>query len=198
MEMMKWPAKNRSTMIADQKRKGLPKVPRTLQIPDTTRINTRFAAAKFQNQGQASLNAYILVIALPKMYHSPTVLGPSKIQSQEGKIAYTGLYTILISIIALREGKVSDASFRWQLGRDNMPDPLQGGAYKTLGVEKKDLVLQQMTKQGYLAKVTEAKAAGEETLVTWHIGLRGNLEATNESIAAVHQLIVQTTFHLGK
>jgi hypothetical protein len=162
MEMVELPVKDRNLLTADQKRK----------------------AAKSQSQKEAASNAYVLVSVLPEAYRTPGIIAPSKIHSEDGEAAYTALYSIIIAIIQLSGGELSDPRLRRHLQRLNAAQnmPSMNPADPHSPSEKTELVLQKMVKQQYLVKVTE-KGQNEEEGSTWYIGPRGKVEVDNESIA---------------
>ncbi|KAK0656508.1 MAGE family-domain-containing protein [Cercophora newfieldiana] len=168
MEMVELPTKDRNLMTADQKRK----------------------AAKTQSQKEASSNAYILVSILPNAYRKPGIIAPSKVQSADGEAAYAALYTIIIAIIQLSGGELSDPRLRRHLSRLNAAEnmPSLNPSDPNSPSEKTEIVLQRMVKQQYLVKVTE-KGQNEEEGTTWHIGPRGKVEVDNESIAELVRAI---------
>ncbi|KAM7208937.1 Non-structural maintenance of chromosome element 3 [Naviculisporaceae sp. PSN 640] len=165
MEMVELPTRDRNLMTTEQKRK----------------------AAKSQSQKEPTSNAYVLVSILPEQYRTPAIIAPSKVQSADGEASYVALYSIIISIITLSGGELSDPRLRRHLARlnaaENMPsaNPTDGNAPS----EKTELVLQKMIKQGYLVKVAEPRTQGDEEAVTWHVGPRGKVEVNNESIASL-------------
>lgn len=149
--------------------------------------NNLSVAGKTQTQTQASSNAYMLVSTLPAAYRVPEIIGPSVAQSREGEAAYVGVYTTIISIITLSGGELSDARLRRHLQRlvidKNMPslNPNDGNH----ATENTELVLQRMTRQGYLVKASENKMQGDDDAITWHVGPRGKVEVSNEAIADI-------------
>ncbi|KAM7205619.1 MAGE family domain containing protein [Rhypophila sp. PSN 637] len=165
MEMVELPARDRNLMTTDQKRK----------------------AAKSQSQKEPTSNAYVLVTKLPEEYRTPTIITPSKVQSADGEASYIAIYTLIIAIITLSGGELSDPRLRRHLARlnaaDNMPsaNPLD----PNVSSEKTEIVLQRMIKQGYLVKVVESKSQGDEEGIIWHVGPRGKVEVNNEAIASV-------------
>ncbi|KAK4164171.1 MAGE-domain-containing protein [Cladorrhinum sp. PSN259] len=161
MEMVELPVKDRALLTTEQKRK----------------------AAKSQSQKEATTNAYVLVSTLPEELRK--IVTPSKVSSEDGEAAYTALYTLLISIITLSGGELSDPRLRRQLTRLNIDNnmPSMNPNDPTNPSDKTELVLQRMVKQGYLVKVTENKSYGDEDSTTWHVGPRGKVEVDNESIA---------------
>ncbi|KAJ8121860.1 hypothetical protein ONZ43_g1797 [Nemania bipapillata] len=90
--------------------------------------------------------------------------------------AYVGFYTVVISLITLSSGELSDMKLRRYLTRLN--------ASQNLPMDKTDLVLQKLIRQGYLDKVVE-RVEGDEDAVTWCVGPRGKVEVSPQSIAQV-------------
>ncbi|KAK2075149.1 hypothetical protein P8C59_009299 [Phyllachora maydis] len=144
-------------------------------------------AAKSGTQPATSSNSYILCSVLDNRYRTPTIIGPAHVHSPDGEAAYTALYTTIISIIVLSDGELSDPRLRRYLTRlnagESMPSTNPSGRRNNAAVEKTDVVLARMQRQGYLTKVTEPKAAGDEDTTTWFVGPRGKTEVDNESIA---------------
>ncbi|KAL2020238.1 hypothetical protein VTK56DRAFT_8664 [Thermocarpiscus australiensis] len=165
MEMVELPSKDRNLLTTEQKRK----------------------AAKSQSQKEPSSNAFVLVSVLPEAYSSPSIIAPSTVQSPEGEASYIALYTMIIAIITLSGGELSDPRLRRHLTRLNAVEnmPSMNPNDETTPSERTETVLQRMVKQGYLVKVTESKTAGDEESTTWHVGPRGKVEVGRESIAAL-------------
>ncbi|KAK0733697.1 MAGE family-domain-containing protein [Lasiosphaeria miniovina] len=169
MEMIELPARDRNLLTADQKRK----------------------AAKSQNHKEPSSNSYMLVSVLPEDYRAPAIIAPSKVQSADGEASYVGLYSLIIAIITLSGGELSDPRFRRHLARlnatENMPslNPNNENAPN----EKTEVVLQRMIRQGYLVRVTEARTQDDEDSTTWHVGPRGKKEVDGESVASLVRTI---------
>ncbi|KAK0729690.1 MAGE family-domain-containing protein [Lasiosphaeris hirsuta] len=165
MEMVELPAKDRTLMSAEQKRK----------------------AAKSQTQKEPTSNSYMLVSVLPSEFRTPTLVGPSKVTSPEGEASYTALYSTIIAIVTLSGGELSEPRLRRHLQRlnatENMPsmNPNDGNTPN----ERTDAVLQRMQKQGYLHKNVESKGLGDEDSTTWHVGPRGKVEVDHEAIAVM-------------
>lgn len=142
-------------------------------------------AAKSQSQKEPTSNAYVLVSVLPEKYRTPAIIAPSKVQSADGEASYVALYSLVISIITLSGGELSDPRLRRHLARLNAADNMPGAnpTDENAPSEKTEQVLQRMIKQGYLVKVVESRTQGDEEAVTWHVGPRGKVEVNNESIA---------------
>ncbi len=90
--------------------------------------------------------------------------------------AYVAFYTIVISLITLSSGELSDMKLRRYLTRLN--------ASQNLPMDKTDNVLQKLIRQGYLDKVVE-RVEGDEDAITWCVGPRGRVEVSPQSIAQV-------------
>ncbi|KAL7621246.1 hypothetical protein AAE478_008563 [Parahypoxylon ruwenzoriense] len=133
-------------------------------------------ARKSASQGTTSSRQYILVSSLPREYKSQSIIGPSRIPSAPEEAAYAGFYTMVISLIVLNGGELSDTKLRRYLTRLN--------ASQNLPMDRTDNVLQKLVRQTYVDKVVE-KGDGDEDTVTWCVGPRGRIEVSPESIVAV-------------
>ncbi len=185
MEMVELPTKDRNLMTTEQRRKG--KCSMGCHLISVDHANASHpVAAKSQSQKETSSNTFVLVSLLPEEYSTPEILVPSKVHSADGEASYMALYTTIIAIITLSGGELSDPRLRRHLTRlnaaDNMPslNPNDGSS----PTDKTDAVLQKMIKQGYLIKVSEARAAGDEDSTIWHVGPRGKVEVDKEVLAA--------------
>lgn len=83
---------------------------------------------------------------------------------------------MIVSLIVLSGGELSDMKLRRHLGRMN--------ASQNLPMDKTDNVLQKIVRQGYVDKVVE-RSDGDEDTVTWCVGSRGRVEIPPQSIAAL-------------
>ncbi|KAK0723799.1 MAGE family-domain-containing protein [Apiosordaria backusii] len=163
MEMVELPARDKNLMTTEQKRK----------------------AAKSQSQKESTSNAYILKNILPQELRTPALTRPSKVMSAEGEAAYTAIYTMIISLITISGGELSDPRLKRHLARLNAGEymPSMNPNDPANPTEKTEVVLQRMIKHGYLVKVVNNKGAGDEDSTTWHVGPRGKVEVSTESIA---------------
>ncbi|KAK0669562.1 MAGE family-domain-containing protein [Cercophora samala] len=163
MEMVELPARDKNLMTMDQKRK----------------------AAKSQSQREPTSNAYILTNILPQELRTPSLTRPSKVMSAEGEAAYTALYTLIISLITISGGELSDPRLRRHLARLNAAEymPSLNPNDPANPTEKTEVLLQRMVKQGYLVKMMDNRGAGDDDSTTWHVGPRGKVEVPKESIA---------------
>ncbi|KAF2968637.1 hypothetical protein GQX73_g4871 [Xylaria multiplex] len=134
------------------------------------------AVKRGTSQASASSRQYILISCLPKEYRTQPVIGPSRIPSTADEAAYVAFYTIVISLITLSSGELSDMKLRRYLTRLN--------ASQNLPMDKTDNVLQKLIRQGYLDKIVE-RVEGDEDAITWCVGPRGRVEVSPQSIAQV-------------
>ncbi|KAI1079640.1 MAGE-domain-containing protein [Whalleya microplaca] len=143
----------------------------------TLKEKQRATARKAASQSVASSRQYILVSTLPPEYKSQSIIGPSRIPSSSEEAAYVGFYTMIISLIVLSGGELSDLKLKRYLTRLN--------ASQNLPMDKTENVLQKIVRQGYVDKVVEKSDGGDDDMVTWCIGSRGKIEVPPQSIAAV-------------
>lgn len=136
------------------------------------------SAVKSHNKSVAS-NAYILVTVLPEAYRVPKILAPSRVISADEDAAYTAFYTMIISLIRVNAGELSEAMLKRYLTRMNAET-------NTFNGNKTEDVLAKLQRQGYLVKMVDrdAKANGEaESATTWYVGPRGKVEVSDEAVA---------------
>lgn len=140
---------------------------------------------KSQSAGQggghsANSNAYMLVSTLPEQYRAAKIIGPSKVQSAEDEAAYTGFYTLIVSIITLNGGELSHPKLKQYLRMLNAETNVHNS-------NKTDEVLAKLQRQGYIVKMSDkdARQNGEEDSSTWYVGPRGKKEVPPEAIAGV-------------
>lgn len=126
-------------------------------------------------------NAYILVSVLPDAYKTPKIIGPSKIHSDEEEAAYVAFYTMLISLIRINGGELSDPKLKRYLRRLNA----ETNSYHSTKTED---ALAKLQRQGYLVKNVDKDArqhGDEQEATTWLVGPRGKVEVSDEAIAGM-------------
>ncbi|KAL8393360.1 hypothetical protein RB595_003218 [Gaeumannomyces hyphopodioides] len=155
MEMVELPVRDKSTLSVDEQRR----------------------VAKSQTKGTASSNTYILVTTIPEPYRSAVIIPPSKIQSSDAEAIHVGLYSLIITIITLNGGELSDHKLKRYLQRMN--------ANVNTPLEKTEAMLQRLIRQGYIVKTVERNPQSDEDAITWHVGPRGKQEVTHEAIASI-------------
>ncbi|QBZ60447.1 hypothetical protein PoMZ_07388 [Pyricularia oryzae] len=155
MEMVELPVRDKTTLSVEEQRK----------------------AAKSQSKGSSSSNTYILVTTLPEDYRTAAIVAPSRIPTAEKEAAYVGLYSMIVTIIQLNRGELSDPKLKRYLQRLN--------AETNTPVEKTDLLLQRLIRQNYIVKTVERNAQGDDDAITWRVGPRAKQELTDEAMASI-------------
>lgn len=117
--------------------------------------------------------SYILTTTLPSQYRTPEIIPPSIIGNFSEEAAYTGLCTMIVSIIALSPGKsIPDSKLDRYLARLN--------ANRNMPMDKTENVLKKMSNQGYITKVLDR--SGDEETIDWVVGPRGKIEIGNTGV----------------
>lgn len=128
------------------------------------------------NSHSGAPTAYILTSTLPAAMRIPEILSPPKIPSVGPEASYVGLYTFVVSVIYLSEGgRCSEGRLERALKK------VAAGEYGP-GGEKMDKVLKRMEKEGYIVKIREREAGGEES-VEYVVGPRGKVEVGERGVA---------------
>lgn len=125
---------------------------------------------KSNSQPKLGSGSYILTSTLPEAYRSAVILGPSKTPSADDEATYAGFYTLIIALISLSGGELSEQQLRRHLLRVN--------ADQNVSMDRTELILKKMERQGYVIKRVERPPLGQdgEHTITWHIGSRGKEE----------------------
>jgi hypothetical protein len=146
------------------------------ELPNREKVTVRQkrAAAASESQSKSS-NQWVLKNLLPERYRVPEIIAPPRIPTSEVECAYVGLYTMIISLIALSGGSLPEQKLERFLKRAN--------ADQTTPVDKTEKVLARMVKEGYILKNKDT-SAGEE-LVDYYIGPRGKVEVGDEGVAGL-------------
>lgn len=126
-------------------------------------------ASESQNK---SSNQWVLSNALPANFRIPDIVPPPRIPTSEAESAYVGLYTMVISLITLSGGTLSEGKLDRFLKRMN--------AQTATPVGYTEEVLKRMAKEGYIVKVKDT--SGEE-VTDYYVGPRGKVEVNDEAIA---------------
>ncbi|KAF2637317.1 MAGE-domain-containing protein [Massarina eburnea CBS 473.64] len=123
-----------------------------------------------------STNTWVLKNILPDQYRTPDIINPGREPPQEEpdvEAAYTGFCTVVISLICLSEGRLSDGKLDRYLRRLN--------ADQKTPMDSTEKVLLRMAKEGYIIKIKES-SNGEET-VDYMVGPRGKIQVDMEAVA---------------
>lgn len=127
--------------------------------------------------------SYILKSTLPQKYNIPTIITPSRIPSASAESAYMGLYTLIVSIIMLNGGRVSDEKLMRYLQRLN--------ADVNTPVDNTELLFLKMQKQGYIVKIKD-NANGAD-ITEWMVGPRGKVEVGAEGVKGLVETVYGDT-----
>lgn len=123
-----------------------------------------------QSRLKSGSGAYILTSSLPGPYRSASILTPSKVPSADEEATYVAFYTLVISLIWLSGGEMSEQKLQRHLLRLN--------ASRNLASEKTETVLRKMERQGYVMRQADRAPLGQDgdPSVTWHLGPRAKEE----------------------
>lgn len=125
---------------------------------------------KNQSQPKANSNSFILASTLPEAYRTAAILQPSRTPSADDEATYAAFYTLVISTIWLNGGELSEQKLQRYLTRLN--------ADQNVSMDKTELILKRMERQGYVIKRIDKPLAGQDgdQTVTWHVGPRAKEE----------------------
>lgn len=127
-------------------------------------------AMKSNSQPKTGSGAYILSSTLPEAYRSATILAPSKTPSADDEATYAAFYTMVVSMIWLNSGELSEQKLRRYLTRLN--------ADQNVSMDKTEVILKKMERQGYVVKKVDRPPIGQDgdQTITWHVGPRAKEE----------------------
>ncbi|KAF4944605.1 hypothetical protein FGADI_12569 [Fusarium gaditjirri] len=143
---------------------------RELPVREKMSLQEKRQAMKANAQPKLGSGAYILTSILPEAYRHATILAPSKTPGADDEATYAGFYTMVISVISLNGGELSEQKLKRYLQRLN--------ADQNVSMDKTEIVLKKMEKQGYVIKRVERPPLGQDgdPTTTWHVGPRGKEE----------------------
>ncbi|KAH6973679.1 MAGE family-domain-containing protein [Ilyonectria sp. MPI-CAGE-AT-0026] len=143
---------------------------RELPVREKMTLQEKRQAMKSNSQPKIGSGAYILSSTLPSAYRTATILTPSKTPSSDDEATYTAFYTMVISMIWLNSGELSDQKLKRYLTRLN--------ADQNVSMDKTDIVLKKMERQGYVIKKIDRPPVGQDgdQTVSWHVGPRAREE----------------------
>ncbi|KAK2601015.1 hypothetical protein N8I77_010498 [Diaporthe amygdali] len=151
-----------------------------LPVRDKLTKEEKRKAAKSKTKSSNS-NSYVLVSVLPDAYKSPKIIAPSKFLSAEDEAAYVAFYALLISLIRINGGEMSDSKLKRYLRRLNAET-------NSFHSTKTEDTLARLQRQGYLIKNIDKEArqhGDEQEATTWYVGPRGKVEVSDEVVAGV-------------
>ncbi|KAF5581301.1 non-structural maintenance of chromosome element 3 [Fusarium pseudoanthophilum] len=143
---------------------------RELPVREKMSLQEKRQAMKSNAQPKLGSGAYILTSILPEAYRHASILAPSKTPSADDEATYAGFYTMIISVISLSGGELSEQKLKRYLQRLN--------ADRNVSMDKTEIILKRMEKQGYVVKRVERPPLGQDgdPTTTWHVGPRGKEE----------------------
>ncbi|KAF9871521.1 MAGE family protein [Colletotrichum karsti] len=154
---------------------------RELAVRERYTMAEKRQALKSGSQAKTSSGVFVLSTTLPSQYRNTTILAPSKAPSAEIEASYIGFYSMIISIILLSSGELSDQKLRRYLNRVN--------AEANVAADKTEDVLKRMQAQGYVVRKVQKNPAsqandGSED-ITWLVGPRGQEEIGIDGVAGM-------------
>lgn len=121
--------------------------------------------------------AYILSSTLPERYRTSNILNPSKTPSADLEASYVAFYTVVVSLIWLNGGELSEQKLRRYLTRLN--------ADQNIGADPTAAVLKRMEKHNYVVKNMDTSGQDGEESITWTIGPRAREEIGLDGVAGI-------------
>lgn len=120
---------------------------------------------------------WVLQNILPEQYRTLDCMGPGIAPAEDESLpdvdgAYVGLYSMVISLILLSGGTLSDSKLDRYLKRMN--------AGENTPVDTTEKVLGRMAKDGYIVKIKESQ--GGEERIDYMVGPRGKMEVGKEGV----------------
>ncbi|RCI09515.1 hypothetical protein L249_3947 [Ophiocordyceps polyrhachis-furcata BCC 54312] len=172
---------------------------RELPVREKMTLHEKRKAMKSSSQAKTGSGSYILTSTLPVAFRSATILRPSKTPSEEEEATYAAFYTLVLSLIWLNSGELSDQKLKRYLLRLN--------ADQNVADEKTENTLKRMEKQGYVVKRVERPPVGHdgEHLTTWHVGPRAKEEVGLDGVMGMVRQVygsewspeIETKLHLS-
>ncbi|PNY29913.1 Uncharacterized protein TCAP_00175 [Tolypocladium capitatum] len=143
---------------------------RELPVREKMSLQEKRQAMKSNSQLKTGSGSYILASTLPEPYRSAAILKPSKTPSAEEEATYVAFYTMVVSLIWLNAGELSDQKLKRYLMRLN--------ADQNVSNEKTEVTLKKMERHGYVVRKVERPPIGQdgEHTMTWHVGPRAKEE----------------------
>ncbi|KAL9041526.1 MAG: hypothetical protein Q9214_004080, partial [Letrouitia sp. 1 TL-2023] len=149
-----------------------------LPLKEKVTVSQKRAAQRTQASTSTSSNAYVLTNVLPPRYRNATIIPPSRVPTSSTESAYTGLYTFILALVYLSPGSsISESKLESSLKKMNADNHVLGG-------EKTEKVLRRMEREGYIVKVREREAGGDES-VDYVVGPRGKVEVGEKGVAGL-------------
>ncbi|KKF94263.1 MAGE family protein [Ceratocystis platani] len=138
----------------------------------------RKASASASTTAAKASDSYILISILPTPLRIPSLVTPSLAPTSDSEATYAGFYTLVVTLILLHGGEMTDPKLRRYLARMN--------ADTHLGMHRTNDVLSRMERHGYLTKKIDKDAftgADDERNTSYLVGPRAKIELAPENVA---------------
>lgn len=139
--------------------------------------NDHCVAAQKSDKQPTSSNSWVLVSTLPEKFRDIAIIPPPRVPSAETESQYVGLYSFIISVIALAGGTLPEAKLERYLRRAN--------ADNSTPIDKTDKLLARLQKEGYIVKVTQKDSATGEESIEYMVGPRGKMEIGDDGVVGL-------------
>ncbi|KAG5957415.1 hypothetical protein E4U58_006073 [Claviceps cyperi] len=152
---------------------------RELPVREKMSLQEKRQAMRTNSQPKIGSGAYILTSTLPSIYRSAEIIKPSKIPSADDEATYVAFYTLVVSLIWLNGGELTEQKLQRYLLRLN--------ADKNVSSETTEATLKKMEKHGYVIKSIDRPPLGQdgEQTLTWHVGPRAKEEIGIDGVMGV-------------
>jgi len=127
----------------------------------------------------SATRTYVLTSTVPQKYNIPAILPPSRTSSASAEGAYIGLYTLVVSVITLGGGNISNEKLMRHLRRLN--------AEENTPLDKTESLLAKMQKQGYIVKIKD-NSSGDD-ITEWMVGPRGKVEIGKKGVRGLVETV---------
>lgn len=148
---------------------------------------------KSNSQPKIGSGAYILTSTLPPAYRTADIIKPSKVPSEDEEATYVAFYTMVVSLIWLNGGELSEQKLKRYLLRLN--------ADQNVSSEKTEATFKKMERHGYIIKKIDRPPLGQDgdQTITWHVGPRAKEEIGVDGVMGiVRQVYGESTDDLEK
>jgi hypothetical protein len=129
-----------------------------------------------QSASSASSKQYVVLSIMPAAYRRQPIIVPSHVPLQSAEAGYIGFTTLVVGLVYLSAGqRISEGKLERYLKKCNAENLVLEG-------QSTEKVLRRMERDGYIVKIREREAGGEET-VDWIVGPRGKVEIGERGVA---------------
>jgi hypothetical protein len=125
----------------------------------------------------------VLTSILPNDLHHPEILPPSAVPTDSDEGIYTGIYTVIVSLILLSGGSLNDSKLERYMKRMQLDEktPVEG-------YEKPAMLIKRMEREGYVVRVKETGPSGEED-ISWILGSRAKVEIGDDGVRGLTKAV---------